>query len=187
MKSTLLEIMLVIAVISILASLLLRRARKPKVQFANIGEGTRENGRDSLIWDATNASTNAAALAAMVSNGSSGQGRFLFVKKTTDTDHITTCAAGDTPVGVAEDAYDSTDADVPAVVALLGATKGTLRVINDGTITSDGTVVTTGATGMATAYASSGPKLGRAYIRSDESTNAGDVLTIIPAVSAAFA
>ena len=40
-------------------------------------------------------------------------------------------------------------------------------------------MVTTGATGQATAYGSTGPKIGRACFGTDTTASAGDIITIV--------
>lgn len=157
---------------------LLLRARKPKVTFANIGEGTRETGRDSLIWDATTATTLATVLTANATSG----GRFLLVKKSTDTDHITTCTTNDVSIGVCQDAYDANNADVPVNVAIHGAVPGIQRVVTDGTIT-DGVPIKAGTSGQATAATTGDAGIfGRAYLRSDMTSAAGDIIMYVPDV-----
>ena len=142
-----------------------RRSRKSRVEFANIGEGTRESGHASLLYD-----TNASPVTGT---------RYLLIKASTDADHMTTCGAGDVPLGIAQDAFDANNTDVPINVAILGAAKGTQRVVTDGSIAS-GNYVKTGANGQAT-VATTGLAgiFGVAYFGTDTSANAGDIITVI--------
>ena len=175
MKFTLIEVMLVIAIISFIAGMLVHRARKRKASFANIGEGTRETGHWSGLWDATTASTLATVL---TTNAVSG-GRFLLVKKSTDGDHITTCTTNDVSIGICQDAYDANNTDVLVNVALHGAAPGTQRVVTDGTIT-DGLPVKCGTSGQATAATTGDAGIfGRAFMGTDETGNANDVITVV--------
>lgn len=177
MKFTLIEILKVVAIIGFLAALLLPPFinRRRKAQFANVGEGVRDNGKDSLLWDTTTASTLATVLAA---NSASG-GRFLLVKKSTDGDHITTCTTGDVSVGICEDSYDANNTDVPVNVAVHGGAPGIRRVVTDGTVT-DGVPVKPGTSGQCTpSTTADAGTFGRAYIRSDETSAAGDVINVI--------
>jgi len=170
---TLFEIMIVMALIAMFTIWLLRSRRaRGKVHFANIGEGTRENGIDSLLWDTANASTMATSLAA----NTASSGRFLLVKKTTDTDHITTCTTNDVSIGVCQDAYDANNSDVVVAVKVHGAVLGLQRVVTDGTIT-DGIPIKCGTNGQATAATTADAGIfGRAYLRSDMTSAAGDII-----------
>jgi hypothetical protein len=151
---------------------------RAKTQFANVGEGTRESGHDSLIFDAGGATANAAALAA----NTTSKGRYLLYKKSTDADHITVCGLNDVSVGICQDAYDANNADVPVNVALHGCAPGTQRVVTDGTIT-DGIPIKAGANGQATAATTGDAGIfGRAYLRVDTTANAGDVITCVTEV-----
>jgi len=135
-----------------------------KVQFANVGEGTRETGRASYFYD-----TNASPVTGT---------RFLLVKNSTDANHITTCGAGDVPLGIAEDSFDSNNTDVPINVAILGAAPGTQRVVTDGTI-ANGNYVKTGTNGQAT-VATTGVAgiFGVAVFGTDTTASAGDTITV---------
>ena len=140
-------------------------ARKSgSADFANIGEGARDTGHISLLGD-TNTPPQTTS-------------RFLLVKFSTDGDHFTTCGAGDTPLGTNQDVYDTNNTDVPNNIAIFGAAPGTQKVVTDGSITN-GAVVTTGANGQATAYASTGPKIGRACFGTDTTASAGDIIPIV--------
>jgi hypothetical protein len=156
-----------------------------KVQFANIGEGTYDQGRKTYLADS------AAALTPGV--------HYLLYKKSTSppaggaaADYCTLCSAtSDIPLGSSDDAPDFLG--MPTAINLFGATVGTHRVVTDGTI-ADGDYVmpssvsvtppgagaaTTGAVGKF--VASGGNRLiGKAVIPSDCTANAGDTITIIP-------
>ena len=156
-----------------------------KVQFANIGEGTYQLGVKSYLVDSTNyvspgihdlvyqASTN------VPSGGNAGDYCTPAINATT------------VPLGASEDAPDST---YPIAIRLFGAAPGTMRVRTDGTITTNlqlvmvkaGTVTVqpenVATYGCCTAYAQSAGNyaIGRALITSDQSTEAGSTITIIP-------
>lgn len=138
----------------------------PDVQFANIGEGTFEHGIKSFIPDATAAS------------------RYLLYKRGSDSDHCAVCGAGDDPLGPSDDQAD-TSTGVKIAVKLLGAYRGTTRVVTDGTV-ANGNYVKCAANGQVTVAASGDLSFGRAIITSDMSSAAGDVITIIPALPAKY-
>jgi hypothetical protein len=165
---------LILLLIATIAAIWLRRARKPKTEFANIGEGTRETGYLPLLGDTAN-----APLTGLTTTPTTN-GRFLVAKKSTDGDHFTTCTTNDVSIGVAQDVYDPNNTDVPINIRLHTA-PGTGRVQTDGTIT-DGVPIKAGALGQATA-ASTGDAgiFGRAIIGTDETSNAGDVITYVGA------
>jgi hypothetical protein len=170
------------AVITAILTRWLIARRKLRAHFANVGEGTRETGHTSYLWDSGGATANAAALAAAATSA----GRFLLVKNTTDGDHITVCGALDTPVAICEDAYDVNNSDVPVSCSILGAGR-TVRVVTDGTI-ANGNPVTTGATGFATAATTGQAGIfGRANFGSDTTSAAGDVITVITTVPFKYA
>ncbi len=134
------------------------------VQFANIGEGTYSDGRKSYIPDAATTS------------------RYLLYKKGTDVDHCAITGAGDTPLGPSD---DQADAGVAISINLLGAVKGTVRVVTDGTV-NDGDFVKAGATGKVTQAVSTNRTFGIAIIPTDCSKADGDVITIIPMAPALY-
>lgn len=140
-------------------------SRHGAIQFANIGEGTFRDGIRSYLPDATTAS------------------RYLLYKKGTDVDHCAITGAGDDPLGSSDDQADSTT--TPIAIHLFGATRGTVRVVTDGTV-DDGEYVKAGAVGKVTAAASTDLSFGRAIIPSDCSKADGDVITIIPMVPAKY-
>jgi len=136
--------------------------------FANINEGTRESGHISLFGDTNNPPQTTS--------------RFLLVKTSTDADHYTTCTTNDVPLGINQDVYDPNNTDVPNNIAILGAAKGTQRVVTDGTISS-GTHVKCGANGQATAASTGDPGIfGTAFFGTDTTNAAGDVITVTTTV-----
>lgn len=142
------------------------RRVEPRVQFANIGEGTYAHGKKSYIPDAATSA------------------RYLLYKKGSDVDHCAICGAGDDPLGPSD---DQAGADgVPIAINLLGATEGTLRVTTDGTV-NDGDYVKCAANGQVTHANTGDLSFGRAVIPSDCSSAAGDVITIRPALPAKYA
>lgn len=138
--------------------------RTNAVEFANIGDGNLESGIKSYLPNAAEAS---------------GATRYLLYKIGSDGDHATICGAGDTPLGPTDDQVDTNNLEVPFAIKLLGAVKGTVRVITDGTV-NNGDHVKCGASGQVTQAASTNRTFGTAIIPSDCSKAAGDVISIIP-------
>lgn len=136
-----------------------------KVEFANIGEGTYSDGIKSYIPDAATAS------------------RYLLYKKGSDVDHCAITGLNDTPLGPSD---DQADAVIPIAIKLLGAVKGTVRVVTDGTV-NDGDRVKCGANGQVTQAATADVSFGMAIIPTDCSKAAGDAISIIPAIPAKYA
>lgn len=143
-------------------------ARPNKVEFANIGEGTFGDGKKSYIPDAATTS------------------RYLLYKTGSDADHCVICGAGDDPLGPSDDQADANRLDVPIAINILGATKGTVRVVTDGTV-ANGNYVKAGANGQVTVAVTTNLSFGRAVITTDATSAAGDVITIIPMVPAKYA
>lgn len=139
-----------------------------QVEFANIGDGTYEDGKRSYIPDSGTAE------------------RYLLYKEGSDTDHCVVCGLNDTPLGSSDDLADANNLDVPITINLFGACKGTKRVVTDGTIVS-GNYVKCGALGRATVAANGDVSFGRAVIPTDTTKAAGDVITIIPTLPAKYA
>lgn len=139
-------------------------APRTGVQFCNIGEGTYSDGRKSYLADAATSS------------------RYLLYKKGTDVDHVAITGAGDDPLGPSD---DQAEAGMPIAINLLGAVKGTIRVVTDGTV-DDGEYVKAGANGKVTAASTTDLSFGRAIIPSDCSKADGDVITIIPMAPAKY-
>ena len=131
------------------------------IQFANIGEGSFDQGRKTYFADATTSS------------------RYLLYKTGSDADHVALAGAGDTPLGPSDDSV--ADITVPISINLLGACPGTLRVVTDGTVTN-GAWVKAAANGQVTAATTGDVVIGRAIITSDVTSAAGDVITIVPIV-----
>ena len=130
----------------------------PVVQFANIGEGTYEDGRRSYLPDAVTAS------------------RYLIYKRGTDADHCARAGAGDDPLGSSNDQAD--DTAVPISIQLFGVARGTVRVVTDGSL-SDGDYCKCAANGKATKANTGDLAFGRALIPTDSSKANGDVITVI--------
>jgi hypothetical protein len=155
------------AKIQLLALRLRRHSRaRIRVQFANIGEGSYEHGHKSYLPDA---STSA---------------RYLLYKRGSDADHCAVCGAGDDPLGPSDDQGD-TSSGVPIAVKLLGAARGTVRVVTDGTI-NNGDYVKCAANGQVTKASTGDLSFGRAVITTDSSNGAGDIITLIPALPAKY-
>jgi hypothetical protein len=148
----------------------IRRARR--VLFANIGEGAWDNGKASFLYD-----TNASPVTGT---------RFLLVKKGATANVITTTTTNDVPVGIATDAFDANNTDVPISVNVLGGTPGLLRVVTDGTI-ADGNYVKCGTLGQAT-LATTGDAgiFGIARFGTDTTSAAGDVITVATSMPAKY-
>jgi hypothetical protein len=140
------------------------RARPGRVHFANIGEGTHETGRKSYLVD---------------SGSTSGTRYLLWKVGATSADYVAVCGLNDIPLGPSNDAYDSTNADVPIEIQLCGSATGTIRVTTDGTI-SNGNYVMTGANGQATlAITGQAGIFGRAIIGTDCTAAAGDIIEVV--------
>ena len=135
-------------------------------EFSNIGEGTYENGRKSYLPDVVTTQ------------------RYLLYMRGSDTNHCTVATAGASPLGPSDDQADEND--IPIAINLLGAVKGTVRVITDGTI-NDGNYVKCGASGIATAASTGDVSFGIAVIPTDATKANGDTITIIPALPAKYA
>ena len=149
---------------NMLCSLRFLPFNRPRVEFANIGEGTRETGHASLLGDTNNAPQTTS--------------RFLLVKTSTDADHFTTTTTNDVPLGINQDVYDPNNTDVPNSIVILGAARGTQRVVTDGTI-ANGDHVKCGANGQATkATTGDAGIFGTAYFGSDTTNAAGDIITV---------
>lgn len=145
-----------------------RPLRMNGVEFANIAEGSHQDGVKSFTPNVGDAGTTE---------------RYLLYKKGTDADHITVASAGDIPLGVADDLIDVNNLDIPIAVKLLGAVRGTVRVVSDGTLT-DGCKVTTANSGRAAATTTTNLVIGICIIGTDQSaagtSAAGDVCEMIP-------
>ena len=184
---TLTELLIVVAVIAVVVALFawaaaptLRRKFKRTLQllplvfghwdrvmrtgdrcFANIGEGTHEDGIKSYIPDA---GTNS---------------RYLMYKIGSTADNCALTGAGDIPLGSSDDQADANNLDLPIAIKLFGAVKGTTRIITDGTLVN-GSKVTTGANGQGTAAVTTNLVVGVAIIPSDTVVVAGDPVEMIP-------
>ena len=109
--------------------------------------------------------------------------RWLLYMRGSDTNHCTVATAGASPLGPSDDQAD--ESDIPITINLLGAVKGTVRVITDGTI-NDGSYVKCGASGVATAATTGDVSFGIAVIPTDCTKASGDTITIIPMAPAKY-
>ncbi len=156
--------LIIIALLALIATLLIIGRARMQTHFANVGEGDFTHGRKSYLVD-----TGTAVLTS----------RYLIYKIGSDNDHVTTCGAGDVPIGQSDDQGDSSNSDVPISVNLFGVCPGTLRVVTDGTI-SNGDYVKTAANGQATKAATGDAgQFGKALFGTDTTANAGDVITVV--------
>ena len=155
-----------------------------KVQFANVSEGDYQNGEKTYFADAS--ATNSPGIHHLVYMQSTAGVTGSY----SAADCCTLCTGPTSiPLGVSEDAPDYTG--MPTQIRLLGAVKGTIRVVTDGTCTNGASVMVKGSTttingvatyGVCTTYTTSGTNyaIGRAVIPSDCTSAAGDVITVIP-------
>jgi hypothetical protein len=138
-----------------------------QVQFANIGQGGYEHGRRPYIPDASTSS------------------RYLMYKRGSDADHCAVCGLNDDPLGPSDDLADANNLDVPISINLLGAAKGTVFVVTDGTV-NDGDYCKCGAAGQITKATTGDQSFGRALITTDTTKAAGDVISLIPTLPAKY-
>jgi hypothetical protein len=96
---------------------LITSPQRPRVEFANIGEGQAATGNKSYLPDA--AITNRHSLVIL---GSAA------------TNVTPSSANTDIPLGICTDAPETANLDVPVNVALLGCAHGTLKVVLGGTV-----------------------------------------------------
>jgi len=134
------------------------------VSFANIGEGSYEDGKKTYLADADTSA------------------RYLLYKIDSDVDHVAIAGAGDDPVGPSD---DQAAAGTAISINVLGARKGTVRVITDGTI-ANGDYVKAAASGQVTKASTTDLSFGRANLGTDTTRGAGDVITIIPVMPAKY-
>ena len=136
-------------------------------QFANIGEGTRETGVMTLVPDV----------------GQTLSSRYLMWTQVgaSNADHCVVCGAGVIPLGPSDDAIDPNDLSMPIAIKILGAVRGTVRVVTDGTAVN-GSKLTTAANGQVTATTTTNLVVGVALIRPDDLdfATAGAVIEMIP-------
>lgn len=167
MKKTLLTVqLLALLAVDKLTGRAFRRSQG--IGFANIGEGTHEHGIKSYIPDA---GTNS---------------RYLLYKIGSDADHCAVCGAGDTPLGPSEDQADTNNLDLPIAIKLVGAVKGTVLMITDGTVVN-GNRVKAAANGQVTPAATGDVSFGIAILPTDNVAAAGDPIEVIPAIPAKYA
>ncbi len=133
-----------------------------KVHFANIAEGQAAEGNKSYLPDAAIAT------------------RFNIVILGSSQNNITPSAANtDLPLGICTDAPDAANLDVPVNVAVLGAAKGTQKVLLSGTVTHGDMLQSNGDGGAITLKTTTGSWyiIGRAL----QDGVAGDVIQFTPA------
>lgn len=134
---------------------------RPKVYFANIAEGQAREGNKSYLSDVAIAS------------------RFSVVILGSSQYNITPSAANtDIPLGICTDAPDATNLDVPVNVAVLGAAKGTQKVLLSGTVNHGDMLQSNGDGGAITLKTTSGSWyiIGRAL----KDGVAGDIIEFTP-------
>lgn len=142
------------------------------VEFANIGEGTHEDGQITLLPTA------------VVTSTSPFGGRYLLWKRTVNTLNCALCTTNDVPIGISDDFPDNASYLTQGLaIKLLGVFHGTLRVQTDGTIT-DGAMCKAGTNGQATLAttgtdSATNTTIGRAIISPDGTANAGDVIELV--------
>jgi|HubBroStandDraft_6_1064221.scaffolds.fasta_scaffold290415_2 hypothetical protein len=143
----------------------IRNQQSALAEFTNIGEGTYENGHKSYLPDVVTTQ------------------RYLLYMRGSDTNHCTVATAGASPLGPCDDQADEND--IPITINLLGAVKGTVRVVTDGSI-NDGSYVKCAANGVATAASAGDVSFGIAVIPTDCTNANGDTITIIPMAPAKY-
>ena len=136
------------------------------IQFANSGEGTHEHGIKSYIPDAA---TNS---------------RYLLYQVGSTADNVAVAAGVNEPLGPSDDLADSSVLDVAIAIKLLGAFKGTTRMISDGTVTNGARVCASKANpGQITVPGVGAGNfwvVGKAVVPTDSNIAAGDAVEVIP-------
>ena len=136
------------------------------VQFANTGEGVHEHGIKSYTADAATAT------------------RYLVYEQGSTADNCVVASGTNEPLGPSDDLADTNALDVQIGIKLLGAYKGTTRMISDGTVTNGKRVaVLKDGTGRVTCPAPSAGTfwvVGKAVIPTDANIVAGDTFEVIP-------
>ncbi len=136
------------------------------VQFANVGEGVHEHGIKSYIPDAATAS------------------RYYLYQVGSTADNVAVAAGTNEPLGPSDDLADSAALDLAIGIKLLGAYKGTTRMISDGTVTNGARVcaskanpgqITVPGGGAGTFWV-----VGKAIVPTDANIAAGDPVEVIP-------
>jgi len=132
-----------------------------RVTFANIAEGQAINGQKSYLPDTAITS------------------RFSLVIIGSSQNNITSSASNtDIPLGVCTDAPDSANLDVPVNVAVLGAARGTQKVLLSGTVNAGDMLQSNGDGGAIKLLTTTGTfyNIGRALM----SGVAGDTIEFTP-------
>ena len=134
--------------------------------FANIGEGTHENGVKAYVSDAGTTS------------------RYLFYEPGSTADNCVVAAGANEPLGVSDDLADANNLDVPIAINLLGAIRGTQRAISDGSVTNGKRIaVKKDGSGKATVPGTGAGSfwvVGKALIPTDAVVGNGDAFEFIP-------
>ncbi len=150
------------------------RNRGARVEFANIGEGTEDRGVKAYLPDA------------QCTNNT----RYLLYKTSaTDANHCTpTTGNTDVPLGPSDDSPDPNNLDVPIAINLLGAVRGTVRVVSDGTLVNGAHVCASAVTAGYAAAATSATTVsfGIAVVPTDATAFNGDVVEMIPSLPAKY-
>ena len=115
------------AMIAAVAAVGARFLGGPRFEFANIGEGTYQNGVMSRLTDAAIAT------------------RHMCVKFGSDVNHVALAGAGDLTLGVTSDAAEA--AEDPVNVQILGVTNGTVLMTASAAIAAGALVVTSATAG----------------------------------------
>jgi hypothetical protein len=157
-------LLLVAAILGIFAWMILHRAtRRTRVEFCNVFGATHDGGRVSKLADAATSY------------------RYLLYKMGTDADHVAICGAGETPLGPSD---DQAEAGLPIAINVLGACKGTVRMVSDGTPT-DGNYVKAAANGQCALASNGDVVIGRAIIPlNTDAATAGAVIEVTPIMPA---
>ena len=138
-----------------------RPHQRRKAEFANIAEGQAENGRKSYLPDVAIAS------------------RYSLVILGSSQNNVTPSAANtDIPLGVSTDSADSANLDVPVSVAVLGAARGTQKVLLSATVAAGDMLQSNGDGGAIKLLTTTGTfyNIGRALM----SGVSGDTIEFAP-------
>jgi hypothetical protein len=97
----------------------LPESRSPLPQFCNVGSGSHEHGKISMVSDT------ATTL------------RYLFYEQSGTSNECTPALGTNEPLGLSDDLADTNALDVPIAIKLLGGCVGTTRAISDGSVTNN--------------------------------------------------
>jgi hypothetical protein len=139
-------------------------------QFCNVGEGTHEHGKISMVSDT------ATTL------------RYLFYEASATANECTPALGTNEPLGPSDDLADTNALDIPITIKLLDAFVGTARAVSDGTVTNNTRIcVAKDSTSRATCPAGGAGTfwvVGKAIVPTDNDAGgpvtAGDVFEFIP-------